>query len=730
MKKSEFMSLIIGTDRSDGEDIEIPYPSKILNKHVAILGQTGYGKTVAAKVFVEEAVMNGIPSVVIDPSGDLAQLAIFADEGVVEEAEGDTARHSEFKEKVEVRIWTPANTSGLPLSINPFTSLATNLDEVERIASLDMMASSLTLIAGYKVQKPAGELIKAYLYQILNYAEKCSKSPKNFAQLANLVEAPHGLQKSSGLSEKQFQKTVVDLLKDSEREKLKNLLRAKLTGIKNLIFTQGTPLDFDMMIEPCEEGKVPINVIFLNTLGDEDNKQNFIVEFCRRLFEWLPSQSKKENDTHLMLFFDEVKDFIPTHPKTAASKPMLQKLFSQGRKYGLSCILATQNIAEVDYKVMGQASTRLHGKVSTPHDKKNLTKMLHSIPNAKQYIDEMVSLNPGQFLLFSPEVFNESVKPVKIRWLYTHHSPNPLNEDDIKKLTTDELRTWAEQFDSKAKRLSSPVSEQSEPDEEVEFESEESTDETMGEAADEEQFEMDLLGGLLLLRDSRDQLSVMLGLTNLITTLVLLSSTVSLTMNGLDSGIGSFVAMVTMVLTLITASVLASEVVSGGEYELLQKMRKRARPLQNLALAWVLALFYLEQAEKIQLSSTVVLGIEVAAVAMALFFILQLAHRVKLGKIEWPTGDSPLEFLKGGIGSLSKSVTSTEIHALRASSKDLLDGWRMIANLGIILTICNILGWVNFAFFDHEMWLKSLLTVTTLLLVSQLITQSRTEASE
>ena len=138
----------------------------------------------------------------------------------VEEAEGDTTRYSQFKEKAEVRIWTPANTSGLPLSINPFTPLATNLDEAERIASLDMMASSLTLIAGEKTMNAKRELVKAYLNQILNYADKCGKSPKNFAQLANLVEAPYGLQKSSGISDKQFQKTVVDLLEDKERKKL------------------------------------------------------------------------------------------------------------------------------------------------------------------------------------------------------------------------------------------------------------------------------------------------------------------------------------------------------------------------------------------------------------------------------------------------------------------------------------------------------------------------------
>ena len=273
------MGIIVGTDRNDGENIEIPYPSTILNKHVAILGTTGSGKTVAAKVLIEEAVMNGIPSVIIDPQGDLAQLAIFGDEEEVASAGGDLARYSEFKEKAEIRIWTPAQKSGLTICINPFTSPPTNLAEEERIASLDMMASGFAAIAGYNVEKPPGALSKAYLVQILDYAEKCNKFPKNFNGLANLVDAPYVLQKNSGLSEKKFQNTVVDLVKDSHREELTRRLRAQETGVKKLMFTMGSPLDFDLMVEPCEDGKTPINILFLNTLNSDEMKQGFLLEF-------------------------------------------------------------------------------------------------------------------------------------------------------------------------------------------------------------------------------------------------------------------------------------------------------------------------------------------------------------------------------------------------------------------------------------------------------------------
>ena len=57
-----------------------------------MLGSTGSGKTVAAKILIEEATLSGIPSVIIDPQGDLARLAMMGDRKIVTENGGDAER--------------------------------------------------------------------------------------------------------------------------------------------------------------------------------------------------------------------------------------------------------------------------------------------------------------------------------------------------------------------------------------------------------------------------------------------------------------------------------------------------------------------------------------------------------------------------------------------------------------------------------------------------------------
>ena len=80
----------IGTNRNTDELVELP--ESILNKHVAMLGSTGSGKTVAAKILIEEATLNGIPSVIVDPQGDLARLAIIGDRATVTDKGGNADR--------------------------------------------------------------------------------------------------------------------------------------------------------------------------------------------------------------------------------------------------------------------------------------------------------------------------------------------------------------------------------------------------------------------------------------------------------------------------------------------------------------------------------------------------------------------------------------------------------------------------------------------------------------
>ena len=107
------MALLLGNNVATGEPIEVEEAdTDLLRRHVAILGASGSGKTVAAKVLLEEAVLAGVPSVVIDPQGDLGRLALLGDAATLEEQGGDSARQETYMAKAEVRIWTPTETYG------------------------------------------------------------------------------------------------------------------------------------------------------------------------------------------------------------------------------------------------------------------------------------------------------------------------------------------------------------------------------------------------------------------------------------------------------------------------------------------------------------------------------------------------------------------------------------------------------------------------------------------
>ena len=55
----------------DAREENLLYDSKDLTTHGLILGMTGSGKTGLAMVLLEEAAIDGIPALVIDPKGDI-----------------------------------------------------------------------------------------------------------------------------------------------------------------------------------------------------------------------------------------------------------------------------------------------------------------------------------------------------------------------------------------------------------------------------------------------------------------------------------------------------------------------------------------------------------------------------------------------------------------------------------------------------------------------------------
>jgi hypothetical protein len=140
-KRYKPKGMFLGNRRDTGEPIDIK--SMVLARHAAMLGSTGSGKTVMAKALIEEAALAKIPSLIIDPQGDLARLALGIEPAELEAAGGDVARAKKLMDLCEVRIWTPLRSKGLPLCIDPFRTPPANLDAEEAITAWDMVAAGI-----------------------------------------------------------------------------------------------------------------------------------------------------------------------------------------------------------------------------------------------------------------------------------------------------------------------------------------------------------------------------------------------------------------------------------------------------------------------------------------------------------------------------------------------------------------------------------------------------------
>ena len=125
-KKIKAKGMLLGERRDNGDIIQID--KMVLARHAAMLGSTGSGKTVMAKSVIEEAALAGIPALILDPQGDLARLALAIDEHDLAEQGGEVDRMKKLISTMEVRIWTPLRSKGLPLCIDPFRSPPADLD--------------------------------------------------------------------------------------------------------------------------------------------------------------------------------------------------------------------------------------------------------------------------------------------------------------------------------------------------------------------------------------------------------------------------------------------------------------------------------------------------------------------------------------------------------------------------------------------------------------------------
>ena len=713
--------MLLGTRRDTGDAIDIA--PQVLARHGAMLGSTGSGKTVMAKALIEEAALAGIPSLIIDPQGDLARLALGIDLGELEEKNGLVNRAKKLLETCEVRIWTPLRSKGLPLCIDPFRAPPADLDAEEAITAWDMVAAGFANLAGYDVEKTQGKTVKPFLYEILVEGTRCGLDVGDFQALARVVREPHqefirhlypdcfteeeeDRMDPPTWNEVMLEHRLTDFeerLPKTTRNDLARRLAAFSSGVNQLLFSNGVPIDIDAFVEPAVPGKIPLNIVYLNTIQDENQKQYFVQELSRELYDWMLTQQPADGELKLLFFMDEVAPYLPPHPRNPPAKDLIKLIFKQARKYGVACVLATQNVSDVDYKILAQANTTFIGRFTQPQDVEKVRHLLTESGGDQDLVAQLPTLGPGQFQMVAPDVDPNPV-PIQCRWLYTDHGA-PLNEDQVEDIITPEIRAWARTRSAQGGRsrgagaahAASRGSSWSGGDA-----WEEGAAQGIVEAAriksaggmaaaahgivDDSAFEVKLMGGLAVLRDGRDPLYTMQAAVNLATVAVLTWVMGALMLAWRDADLSGWWLLVSATTCLAAVGVLVLEWVLGHDAELLQKLSRFAHTFQMLQVAWLWILLGWTVWGSLNLRGAEPF-LEVVVVWVTMFSAIEYLTRFQLGRIRW-NGGSALDKIVG----VSALLTKAELTEMKATSRELLSAVRWMVHGATLVWLSSLLA--------------------------------------
>ena len=441
----------IGADRETGD--HLLYDSADLTTHGVIVGMTGSGKTGLGIGMIEEALLNGVPCLVIDPKGDMGNLlldfpelrpedfrpwvdeAAAAKEGVSpEEKAASTAeawsagltkagispeRMAKLRDSTEMTIYTPGSSAGV--SLNVLGSLAApKLDwetESEVIRDeIEGFVSSVLALAGITAD-PVSSPEHILLATIIETWWRDGKD----LDLATLVgQIPKPPMRKLGVFE------VDTFFPEKARMTLAMKLNGLLASPSFASWIEGEPLDIDNLLESKE--KTPTAIIYLAHLSDAE-RQFLVTLLLSKLVTWFRGLAGT-SDLRALVYMDEVFGFAPPTAEPPSKKPILT-ILKQARAFGVGMVLSTQNPIDLDYKAMSNAGTWLVGRLQTENDKKRI---LEAIDSAAGGVDVSVydklisSLEKRQFLLHTtkggdPKVFDT-------RWAMSYLA-GPLTRDQV-----------------------------------------------------------------------------------------------------------------------------------------------------------------------------------------------------------------------------------------------------------------------------------------------------------
>ena len=440
----------------------ILYDSSDLVTHGVITGMTGSGKTGLGIGLIEEAAIDGIPVIAIDPKGDLGNLLLtfprlsadefrpwidedearragqtpdaFAAAEAARWSKGladwgqDGKRIEKLRDAAEFAIYTPGSASGRPLSI--VKSFAAPDPEIvndpellqDRVATA---ATSVLTLAGVNAEpvKSREHVLLATLFTESWRAGRDLDLASVIAQIQSPPIARVG---------------IVDLesfFPAKDRFALAMQLNQLLAAPGFHAWMEGEALDVDRLLYGLN-GRARVSVISIAHLDDQE-RMFFVSLLLNEIVSWMRSQ-RGTSSLRALVYFDEIVGFLPP-VANPPSKPPLLTLLKQARAFGLGVVVATQNPVDLDYKALSNAGTWMLGRLQTERDKARVLDGLEGAAGTagtafeRAEIDRLLSsLGKRQFLLHN--VHEQQPTVFETRWALSYLR-GPLGRQEIKRLT-------------------------------------------------------------------------------------------------------------------------------------------------------------------------------------------------------------------------------------------------------------------------------------------------------
>ena len=446
--------------REMGEDLLL-YDSKDLCTHAVLVGMTGSGKTGLGVTLIEEAAIDKIPSLVIDPKGDLTNLLLnFPDlqpgdfEPWVQKEEANRAgvsvqefaqqradlwrngladwhqspeRIRRLRDACEFNVYTPGSTSGIPISIlSSFEPPSQEImDDPDLLGDrISATATSLLTLLGIDAD-PIQSREHILLTTILNHCWQ--KNMKlDLGGLIQMVQSPP------------FQKIgVMDIdsfFPSKDRFGMAMAMNNLLAAPGFQAWMTGEALDVDRLLY-SPSGKPRVSIFCISHLNDAE-RMFFMSLLLNQTLSWMRSRPGT-NSLRALLYIDEIFGYMPPVSNPPSKKPLLT-LLKQARAFGLGLVLATQNPVDLDYKGLSNTGTWFLGRLQTERDKMRVLDGLEGASNEaggkfdRDRIGEILS-GVGKRVFLMHNVHDSAPVTFHTRWALSYLS-GPMTRNQIKQL--------------------------------------------------------------------------------------------------------------------------------------------------------------------------------------------------------------------------------------------------------------------------------------------------------